>query len=181
MIGLTYRLLRDSDEGPVEKHLVLATRRRGDGGEAMKARMTEYKRQVFAKDRAAQRWQAMQARLACQAPDSDKFLETADLADQAYEGMRLADEAMYAAAEDLVRCSLVENYGAQGADELMDFLTELDLRGCVALIQSGELPKDFFPYPGDRQNESSTSPAGSGPDACSSSTDSAATISKADG
>jgi len=179
MIGLTYRLLRDSEDGPVEKLLVLSTHRRGPAGEAFKRRMARYKDAVFAKDRAAQRWSALQARLASLPPDSDKFLAAQADADGAYGSINTADEQMYQAAEELVRCSLVENYGAEGADALVDFCTEQDLRGCVALIQSGELPKDFFPYPGALPKPSSTLPAASVPDGSCSGTDSGAGTSKA--
>lgn len=181
MIGLTYRLLRDSEDGPVEKHLVLSTRRRGEAGEAFKRRLAQFKDAVFEKDRAAQRWSALQARLASLPPEGDAFMATQEKADACYDLLRTTDAAMYAAAEELVRSSLAENYGAEGADALLDFMTEQDLRGCVALIQSGELPKDFFPYPGAQPKPSSTSPAASGQGASSSMPDSPETISTVEG
>jgi len=180
MIGLTYRLRRDSDDGPVEKSMVLATRRSGPAGDSFKQQMRDYKTEVFRKDRAAQRWQGLAARLNALGKSDARVAELQAQADQAYDEMRLADEGMYAAAEHLVRLSLAENYGREGADALLDFFTEGDLRACVSLIQCGELPSDFTPYPAEAPKPNSMSPAGSAPARRSSNMDSAAPTSTPD-
>lgn len=179
MIGLTYRFVRDAENDVVEQNLLLATRRSGEAGESFKAKLHAYKQAAFGKDKALQRWTHLQRKLEKLDPVAPEYIETLDAAESSYDAMLKADQDMYAASEALVLSSLTENYGREHALELVDFLTEGDLRACTALIQSGELPADFIGYPGAQPKPSSTSPADSGQDESFSNTDSEPGTSKA--
>lgn len=173
MVGIPYRLLRDSEDGPVEKVLYLATRRTGEGGQAMKNAKREYYAHEFGCACAAKRFQsADQAVLAC-APEDDRRAALENERDAQLERIRAEGDAATDAAERLVRLSLTENYGAAAAGEIVDQLTDRDVRAMVTVIETGELPPDFFGGSDRRPRPTTTSPSGGLPAESYSNADSA--------
>jgi len=159
MIGIKYRIERDSEEGPVDKQLLLATSRYGAGGDAMRAAKKANRKAVFELLKASKRVALLDRRLAEMTAGDTEFNILQAESDAALEAVQDNTEAAMEHARKLVCLSLTENYGRETAEELVGELTERDLQGCLETIETGEQPEDFFPK-GDRLAKSSaTSPS----------------------
>ena len=159
MIGIPYRIARDSDsDGRVDKVIYLATRRMGEAGKALKDAKREYYKTQHACAKVALRYQAADARLKA-LPTNDKSRPAQELKIEEFlDSMRQAGEEAVDAAERVVRLSLTENYGKEKASEILDGLIDKDLHGCVQALEMGEQPKDFFPSGDPLRKPTSTSP-----------------------
>lgn len=174
MTGLRFRLVRDTPEGPVDKTLYLATRRTGEAGKAMREAKREFYRLEFACARAAQRYQAADARVRGLAPGDPGQEAAVEKRDALLDQIRETGENATDAAERMVRLSLTANYGADGANDLLDQLTDKEVRAMVSVIETGELPADFFGEGAARPRPTTISPSGATPPEPSSKPDSAA-------
>jgi flagellar motor protein MotB len=161
MIGIPYRIVRHGDKGPEDKVFYLATRRSGEAGAAMKKTKREFQKAELATAKAAQRYQAASA-----AEHQDE-----ELLCNLLEDIQLAGQAADDAAEHLVLLSLTENYGRENAEAVLDQLTDTDIKKMVSVIETGELPKDFFESSGQPPKPTSTLQPGGSPPAPSSSAD----------
>lgn len=164
MIGIPYRLLRDTEEGPVDKTVYLATRRSGEAGQAMKEAKRAFHKHEMAVGRAYKRYQSLDVRVRrLEASGADSVDQVIEQRDEAFA--RIQEEADLAndAAEKVVRLSLKENYHDQ-TDSILDICTDKDLAAMVVVIETGELPKDFFGSGGPPPKSSSTEPSGDSPE-----------------
>lgn len=160
MIGIPYRIARDSDtDGRVDKVIFLATRRMGEAGKSLKDAKRAYYQAQHTCAKVALRYKAAEERLKA-LPGNDKgraILETR--IEDSLDEMRVAGEAAVDAAERIVRLSLTENYGKEKACEILDGLLDKDLHGCVQAMEQGEQPADFFPSPAPQEKPISTLPS----------------------
>jgi len=174
MIGIPYRIMRDSDqEGLVEKTVYLATRRSGEAGESMRQSRRDFNKHNLAAAKAGKRLLSVDRRLE-NLPADDERLDALENESEKLLGViqEQSDKAQEAATK-LVRLSLTEVYGTnEKAGEIMDMLSDKDVLGMVLAIESGEQPEDFFPSPDRRPRQTSTSPPGDSPPRPSSEADS---------
>jgi hypothetical protein len=126
----------------------LSTRRSGERGAKMSQAKREYR---VAQRRCAHCLQetALIARkaeaLAARGEPCEGELDRLALSqDQAAAAAQAAAEGALAHATELVRLSLAECHGAD-AEAIMDCLTDRQLHQCVGIIETGDLPEDFFP------------------------------------
>jgi len=68
----------------------------------------------------------------------------------------LAEEALDM-AEELVAIALKENHG-NDTNAILDCLTDRQILSCVKILETGEVPADFFPSPDTRLSVSISSP-----------------------
>lgn len=134
MVGIPYRILRHGDDGPEDKMVYLSTRRSGEAGAAMKNAKRDFQEHEFATAKAAQKYAAADR---SEQKDEERLGKLLD-------EIREQGEAANDAAEKLIRLSLTENYGRENAEAILDKLTTKDIRAMVTVIETGELPKDFF-------------------------------------
>jgi hypothetical protein len=83
-----------------------------------------------------------------------------------------AAQAAMDAAEKVAVLALEANYGPEETDRIMDRLTDREIRAIVDTVETGAMPKDFFPSPGTPPKSNSTPDSGSGPGNSSSPQDS---------
>ena len=153
MIGIPYRLLRHGEDGPVDKMIYLATRRSGEAGAAMRKAKRDFQKHEFAGGKATLRFKAESL---VENPNEEKIVKL-------LEEIQEAGEAGNDAAEKLVLLSLTENYGKETATEILDLLTNRDIRTILSVLETGELPKDFFGSNGQPLKPTSTLPPGDSP------------------
>ena len=158
MIGVPVNVLRD---GEMTK-IYLSTRRSGEVGQAM----LDLKRNLRSLDlKRAKLYKAFaiitkkvddlvddsadakidDAALAELSADHDKRMKQLTDLDQEYNDL----------AYKLVELAVHDNHG-DDAQAIMDNLTTKQINQCVNIIETGDVPKDFFPQSVIRQNESST-------------------------
>lgn len=149
----------------------LSTRRTGEGGEALrkaKRKFREAKRKITSIglklgfiERQAQEEGQPPATL-------ERMLERIQ---QLVDDSATASEEAQAAAEKVVRLALRENHGDQ-TDEILNSLTDAQVVECVSIIETGEVPEDFFPRTATPPKPSTTTPDAGAPSESCSSTDS---------
>jgi hypothetical protein len=150
MVGIPYRIVRHGEDGPVDKMIYLATRRTGEAGAAMKKAKRDFQKHELATAKAATRYAAAEA---AESKDGERACK---LLEEIHENGQAANDA----AEHLVLLSLTANYGREKAEEIIDELTTREIRAMLGVIETGELPKDFFDKPGQPPKPISTSPSG---------------------
>lgn len=134
----------------------LSTRRSGEPGKAMAARKRAYRE---ARNSVA-KLTAQIGAMASANPASLAEAETiagrqAELLDK----LTACADALKEHAEALVRLSLRENHG-DDAEAILDVLTDKQINDCVGIIETGDVPADFFHAPGIPLKPSSTSDSG---------------------
>jgi len=135
-----------------------ATRRDGEANEAMRKAKWEYYGAI-AKVAALTQRTAMAGKKAEALRKNDKqFAEKLEAiaADQEKALCELAEwkDRMQSLAEDFVRNSLEENYGAE-AKRIMKALTDSQVDELVSIVCSGDTASDFFPSRATRRSASS--------------------------
>ena len=161
MIGIPFRIVREGDEsGKLDKTIYLATRRFGEAGKAMREARHEYYKHEFACARAAQRYQAADRRVRDLAANDPAQDEMEARRDTLLDAIRIEGDCANEAAQKLVLLSLTENYGRKAAEETLDLLTDREIKVCVTLIETGELPADFFGSAAARSGAPSPKPTG---------------------
>jgi len=171
-VGLRYTIRRESDEdGEVRKEVFLSTCAPEELREKMAQAKRDFRKASFEMQAAAQRWAAVRRQVSLVDPALPGFDELIDKQAAAFALVRTTEDAAYEAAEQIVRCSLARNYAGK-ADEIMDAASQKDLLAMVTLINTGELPADFFPSPAQERKPTSTSAPGELPDGPCASTDS---------
>lgn len=160
MFGLPFRLLMHGDSGPADKVVYLRTQRSGDDGRKLREAKGVYRKAMFALARAGQRLTTLQRQLAeLPAGELAAVQEAADFVLAEIQGL---EQAALEAGEKIVRLALRPNYGDK-LDEILDQLTDRDIRGMVGLIETGELPADFFESSARPPKPTTTSPSGAPP------------------
>jgi len=163
MLGIPFRLLAETDDGPVDKTILLRSRRIGEAGKRMQQAIREYHRAEFAMVKATSRWQALDDRIAALGAAHEDVPQLEDKRDALVDEVSELDEASLEAAVAVVRGALVDNYGAKGADELLDQLNNKQVRSMVMLIETGQLPADFSPGPEPQPKSTTTERSGGSP------------------
>ena|GEM_PF-2210509 len=182
MIGIPYRLVRQGDSevpGPSEKVVYLATRRSGEAGESMKQAKRDFRKAQMATVKAAQNFRTLNKRIEELPADHEKLDALIADREEASDEMLTHHGEGVDAAEKLVRLSLVQNYGADGAEDILNQCTEDDLEDMVVTIQTGEQPSDFMQRREAPERSTSTSQPDASPSGSSSSADSASSSSSA--
>jgi len=163
MLGIPFRLLTQTDDGPVDKVILLRSRRSGEAGKRMQQAIRDYHRAEFEMVKTTGRWQALDARLAALPPTSEKLPELQVERDGLVDRVSELDEASLAAALTVVRLALAENYGAKGALDLLDQLNNRQVRAMVSLVETGQLPADFSDGPAAQPSATTTAQSGGSP------------------
>lgn len=178
MIGLPYRILREGDGEMVDKTIYLSTRRSGQFGRAMHEAKRAYQDAEWTCAKATQRYAALSARIAALEAGSQEFAGLLDARDAAYAQVLVAGREANDAATLTVSNSLAENYGPAAATDILDLLTQREINAMVMLIETGDLPKDFFGENDPSRKPITTSPSGAPRREAFSSADSARETSK---
>jgi hypothetical protein len=171
-VGLRYTIRRDSDDGEVRKEIYLATCAPRDLREKMAKAKRDFRKASFEMQAAAQRWGAVRRQVSLLDPATAGYEALIERQETAFALVRTTEDAAYDAAECIVRCSLARNYEGK-TDEIMEAISQKDLLAMVTLINTGELPKDFFLSPVQEQRPTSISAPGGSPDTSSENTDTA--------
>ena len=161
MNGIPMQIRRD---GTVET-VYLSTRRSGEPGRKMAERKKEY-------HLAQRQCAASLQEVALIARKAEALASTGNPCEQDLDRLALQQghvsavaqdcaDAALGAAQDLTLMSLKECHGAD-AEKILDCLTDRQLHQCVGIIETGDLPEDFFPKSAIQPSASSTLPPGGG-------------------
>lgn len=168
MVGIPYRIVRHGEAGPEDKVFFLATRRSGEAGAAMKKAKREFQKQELATAQAAHKYAAAERAEEKDPVEGVPHGAREEKLCKHLEEIRAASQAADDAAEHLVLLSLTENYGRENAEAILDQLCDADIRKMLSVIETGELPKDFFGSSGQPPKPTSISQPGGSPPAPSS-------------
>lgn len=148
MIGIPVTIQRD---GKPEK-IYLSTRRSGAAGAAMREAKENY---YAAQQRAANALARVVAAVSLAESQPARLEEV--LAKQEKDSAEALTEKTAALnhAEVLVGLALKENHGPD-TDAIMDLLTDKQIMRLVTVIETGDVPSDFFGGPGPGRNASSS-------------------------
>jgi len=164
--GIPLTIRRD---GELEK-VYLSTHRSGEKGEKFRTLKREFHRAHIEAAKAGK-----SSILTMEKAEKIEDIETLEkLAAEQDGAMDRLDEARARTmelAEAIVRESLGGNYPDGEVDGIMDCMTDAQLVKCVSIIETGDVPADFFPSPDTPPSESTTSPPGGSISGSSSSTD----------
>jgi hypothetical protein len=159
MLGIPLELLIG---GNPEK-VYFATRRSGELGVKMRALRRTYHMARMEAARFLARTQAIGQAADSLEADRPNYMDELEklLADQEKQTELAMDakEKARAAAEELARLSLGENYSGDTLERIMNCLTDRQLAFLVTVIETGEVPEDFFPRPATQPSGSTTSPS----------------------
>lgn len=150
MIGLPFTIRRYSADGAQDEVVYLRTYRKGERGTKMRKALREYIRADFDQNNAATRVGMSVARAgALVKNENDPRLEEKlqKLCDEQQKDIAFAQasaERCIEAAGLLAELAIEENYG-EAAAAILDKLTDKELRAIAATLQTGAMPKDFFP------------------------------------
>jgi len=173
MVGIPFKLVRQGDEsGTVDKTVYLATRRRGEAGEALRNAIRAYVRTQHDIGKVYQRYITANARLEELAADHERVDEFIVEREKYYEELADKERAGCEQAETVVRLSLTETMNKGPALDVLDMLTDADLHEMCETIQTGAQPSDFTKSRELREKSTSTSRPGESQHEPSSSTDS---------
>lgn len=155
-------------EIPIAGELVkvyFATRRFGKDGDDMSVARDDFHRAQIAMSQKLQRIAMLAHKSQHVSAKSNNGMEQLmKIADQQNEASTELVEIRslhIKSATEYVRHSLTENYGPEGAQHYMSQMTDKQIIEAVSVIETGEVPEDFFESPATRQKSSDTSP-GSG-------------------
>jgi hypothetical protein len=167
MLGIPFTIRRHSPAGVEDQVVYLRTHRCGQAGDKMRTAIRTYHRASFAQAKAAARAGGlMRESLAGLSEDKASRIKALEkIATDQTAAMDLATEqaeAAIASAVEVARQALIDNYGKDRAEEIVDGLTEHELHGILGTVEMGSMPKDFFPSPAIQPNPSGTEPSGSG-------------------
>jgi len=143
-IGLRYTIQQQSDTGTVTKEVFLPTWPNPAQREAFAKAKRAFRDATFGMQKAAQRYAAAKRKVSALDPATDAYDAAVDAQDVALEQLQHTEDAAYEKAESIVRMSLARNYSKAEVDGVLDAVSQRDLLGMVALINTGELPADFF-------------------------------------
>ena len=177
MTGIPVKIWRDGQE----ENIYLSTRRSGESGDRMRVLKRAFRKAMFQASKESMRVALVLAKvqkLDTAATDYGEQL-TALLQDQeqAMEASLAHKDKALEAALELVEIALKENHGPE-TDAIMDCLTDTQVQQCVAIIETGETPADFFQSRATRPSVTTTTPGAGKPGASSLTEGTPGTISK---
>jgi len=164
MKGIPFRITAQTDKGPVDKVLYLTTRRMGTTGETFKKAKRDYHKSQCDAARATQKYAVAEKQVNELDPATDKYQEAAQVCDECLVSIDAGADQALKHAEKIVRLSLQPNYGKADTESIMDELIDADFHAMVSLIETGELPPDFFRFKEARQKSTTTAQSGEAPD-----------------
>jgi hypothetical protein len=162
MTGIPFEIRAEGNPDETET-VYLSTRRTGDIGRKMETLKQQIRNHDISRAAALRRAALCSHKCDALAKSSPTFARDLDaLGEQQdvalFQATQLAGE-LNAARADLVRLSLSSNYGDR-TDNILDRLTDVELQAAVSLIETGELPADFFGARGTQRKSSTTSQSG---------------------
>ena len=153
MNGIPVPVMRNGSKETV----YLSTRRSGSEGEKLRAHKAAFRE---ARNKALK----LSTRIAtlARAPAGATLDDLDGLISRQEAALDAMQEAVSRAAheaEQVVLQALRENHGKE-AEAIVDCLTDKQLADCVSIIETGDVPADFFPSPGIQPKPSSISGPG---------------------
>jgi hypothetical protein len=169
VIGIPFTVRRTGERGVDDAVIYLTSRRVGDVGREMRAALREYHDGLQAHGTASMRVAAVMAK-AMKAEQDGVALDLAALLDEQERhvaaGAQASERAIQASAR-VARLALLANYGEQQADEIVDRLTDRELRAICETVELGAMPRDFFTSGDTQPKPSTTGPSGLSPESAS--------------
>jgi hypothetical protein len=136
----------------------LSTRRSGEVGEKMTAAKAEHRR---ARNNVFKIAARVRSETMALPPNPNEAQMDAALGrqEELLDLMSAATAEVKKLAVEIVGMSLAENHGPD-AVAILDCMTDKQVNDCVAIIETGDVPADFFPLSGTQQKQSSISGPG---------------------
>jgi len=143
MVGVAFQIMKAGK--PAKAYL--STRRSGAAGKKMKKLKRQFHKAEHAMSKASMCMYMAMERAEKLDASSDQYLEQLVELDtqqtKASEDLLTLGEESLDAATKLVECALRENHGPE-TTEIIDGLTDKQIKQCVAIIETGAEPEDFF-------------------------------------
>lgn len=144
------------------EQILLSTRRSGELGMKVAELKRKFRNTKLAVAGKLQRVTALAKQ--AEAATADSELSTIlDRQETLIGELAAMNDEMQAAAETIVRLALEDNYPPDVAERYMDAMTDAQVLLAVSIIETGDVPADFFPRRATQPSGSITSPSGAMP------------------